>query len=173
MKNRALAKECLLEALLEMLKTKRLRAISISELCQTAGISRMSFYRNYSSIEQIIIDYHDSLIKEYRALISANANNDKSINYENVVFFFKFFKPYTEVTRYRYENIPGKMILESITEFALEYFTPEKGSRRYYEVLSYAGALCAIYLAWAENGTKESPEELADIIYKRFGSWSS
>ncbi len=166
------AKDSLLEALLELMSTKSLSVISISELCQKAGVSRMTFYRNYSSMEQIIIDYHDSLIRNYRNLIRTKAHKDKSISYENVVFFFRYFKPYMDVTRYRYENIPGKMLLESITEFVLEYFDPEEGSRRYYETLSYAGAICAVYLAWAENGTKESPEELAGIIYDRFRSWS-
>lgn len=172
MKTGKIAKDALLKALLELLGTKRLCTISISELCQKAGISRMTFYRHYSSIEQIIVDFHDELINNYKKHIALHAHGDKSISYENMVFFFRYFKQYMKVTRYRYENIPGKMLLDSITEFVLEHFDPEKGSRRYYEVLSYAGAICAVYLAWVENGAKETPEEIADVIYSRFRSWS-
>ena len=35
------------EALLGLLKEKSLNEISISEICETAGVGRMSFYRNY------------------------------------------------------------------------------------------------------------------------------
>ena len=42
------------EALLGLLKEKSLNEISISEICETAGVGRMSFYRNYESKEDVI-----------------------------------------------------------------------------------------------------------------------
>lgn len=42
------------EALFGLLKEKSLNEISISEICETAGVGRMSFYRNYESKEDVI-----------------------------------------------------------------------------------------------------------------------
>ena len=45
------------EALFGLLKEKSLNEISISEICETAGVGRMSFYRNYSSVRDILSVY--------------------------------------------------------------------------------------------------------------------
>ena len=42
------------EALFGLLKEKSLNEISISEICETAGVGRMSFYRNYENKEDVI-----------------------------------------------------------------------------------------------------------------------
>lgn len=45
------AKECIVSALIQLIYAKPLSSITISELCQKAGVSRMTFYRNYKSID--------------------------------------------------------------------------------------------------------------------------
>ena len=47
------AKECIVSALLQLTDLKPLSSVTISELCQKAGVSRMTFYRNYASVEDI------------------------------------------------------------------------------------------------------------------------
>ena len=49
--------ECLTTALLQLMEKKPFAQISISELCQRAGVSRVSFYRNFSSMEVILLRY--------------------------------------------------------------------------------------------------------------------
>ena len=51
------ASECLTGALLKLIKTKRLDKISVTELCEKAGVSRVTYYRNFSSVESILVDY--------------------------------------------------------------------------------------------------------------------
>ena len=53
------------EALLGLLKEKSLNEISISEICETAGVGRMSFYRNYESKEDVIKKQLLQLIQEW------------------------------------------------------------------------------------------------------------
>lgn len=60
-----LSKECIVSALLQLIKTKPLTAINISELCQKAGVSRMTFYRNYDSCEDIFIKHLDEIFEDY------------------------------------------------------------------------------------------------------------
>ena len=47
--------ESLTDALLQIMEKKHLSEINISELCNRAGVSRISFYRNYSSLEDILV----------------------------------------------------------------------------------------------------------------------
>ena len=60
-----LSKECIVSAILQLINDKPLSSISVSELCSKAGVSRMTFYRNYDSIEDIFVttqSYLDNLM---------------------------------------------------------------------------------------------------------------
>ena len=50
-------KKQITNALLSLLKSKELKDISISEVTSAAGVSRVSFYRNYKEKEDILREY--------------------------------------------------------------------------------------------------------------------
>ncbi len=58
-------KEAITIALIDLMNKKPLGEISISELTRVAGVSRASFYRNYESKEQILVE---SINRMYRDL---------------------------------------------------------------------------------------------------------
>ena len=60
-----LSKEYLTEALFLLLKKKPFAEISVTELCEKAGVSRLTFYRNYESREQVILDYYERSFQSY------------------------------------------------------------------------------------------------------------
>ncbi len=49
--------ESITQALLELMKQKPFEDISITELCQKAGVGRVSFYRNFSNKQDILLNY--------------------------------------------------------------------------------------------------------------------
>ena len=53
--------EHMTESLLTLLENKAIEDISISELCDNAGIGRASFYRNFNSKEDILRAHIDKL----------------------------------------------------------------------------------------------------------------
>ena len=59
------ARECIVDALLVLTKEKPLSAITVSELCDRAGVSRMTFYRNYASKEEVFSSRLLELLEEY------------------------------------------------------------------------------------------------------------
>ena len=65
-KNRAnqLAKEYMVIALMQLLEEKPLSSISVSELTRKAGVSRMTYYRNYNRryIYYLFRRYHNGLL---------------------------------------------------------------------------------------------------------------
>lgn len=50
---RAETRACITKALVKLTQEKALSSISVTELCQAAGVSRMAFYRNYRSKEEV------------------------------------------------------------------------------------------------------------------------
>lgn len=70
------AKAKLEEALLALLKNKRLQEIGISELCSTAGVSRSTFYANYTNVEAMYRELVQSLASKTRTLREQLKNGD-------------------------------------------------------------------------------------------------
>ena len=60
-------RECITEALIKLIKTKPLSEIRITELTKTAGVSRMSYYRNFNSKEEIFSSYFSIILDRYDA----------------------------------------------------------------------------------------------------------
>ena len=58
----------MVSALMQLLEDKPLSAISVTELTEKAGVSRMTYYRNYQSKEEIFQDYLDDIVDSYRAI---------------------------------------------------------------------------------------------------------
>ena len=57
--------QCLTEALLKLMEKKPFNEISVSELCEKAGVARASFYRNYDSMQEILTNYLSSVTDEW------------------------------------------------------------------------------------------------------------
>lgn len=60
------AKECIVSALLQLTDIKPLSSVTISELCKKAGVSRMTFYRNYASVEDIFTKRLAEIFQQYK-----------------------------------------------------------------------------------------------------------
>ena len=60
---------CIFEALMLLLDQKKYEDITISELAEKAGVSRMTYYRTYENKEDVVIQFlksrTDSLLKQF------------------------------------------------------------------------------------------------------------
>lgn len=63
-------KEYIQEALIELLNKKTIKEISITDLTEKAGIARSTFYRYYSSLDEVIDDYKVSIEEAEKKLES-------------------------------------------------------------------------------------------------------
>lgn len=57
-------KECIAQALSKLIETKPFSEIKITELTRIAGVSRMTYYRNFNSKEEIFSAYFDIILEE-------------------------------------------------------------------------------------------------------------
>ena len=58
-----LTKRMLQEGLLQLLQTKPLDGITVTELCRVSGINRATFYRHYKTIHDVQVDLERDFIK--------------------------------------------------------------------------------------------------------------
>ena len=55
--------EQMTKSMLKLLKNKPIEEISVSEICDDAGVGRTSFYRNYKAKEDIIKNYIEEMLE--------------------------------------------------------------------------------------------------------------
>lgn len=72
-------KEYIQEALVELLKKQSIKDISITDLTEKAGIARSTFYRYYSSLDEVIDDYILAIFSKMRKEKSFNFNVQSTI----------------------------------------------------------------------------------------------
>ena len=167
-KQNSFARQCIGEALVQLMREKEFESISVTDICKTAGFSRMAYYRNFHSKNDILVQYMNMLADKFRTDLMKTYPGISSKSYEIVLFAFKYFKDY-----HAYAECLIKANLSSILQDGLNYYfdryvagTGSDIGRRY-SLYYYSGALFNIYTTWVKGGMKESPEELAQIVYKR------
>ncbi|MBQ6216222.1 MAG: TetR/AcrR family transcriptional regulator [Erysipelotrichaceae bacterium] len=88
-KKNSYVRKQLLNTLLEMLKTKSLDDIIINDLVDKAGVSRVSFYRNYTDKRDILVQEEKRLFGQWNRDYETR-NSDHSLDFtEEILNYYK------------------------------------------------------------------------------------
>ena len=74
MEKQNLTKKYIFEAYKSLLTTKKYEDISVCDICKRAGVSRMSFYRNFESKEDLTIKGFDSITQKSQKEVNQKNN---------------------------------------------------------------------------------------------------
>lgn len=96
---RTLTKRLLKESLIKLLKEKDIQKISITELCQDAGINRTTFYSHYGNQYDVLKDMVDTMIQDVQTIINRYQTNDKRHLLEVMEAVCDYLKDNLEVSK--------------------------------------------------------------------------
>lgn len=159
-KRRRQSVEKIQKAFLQLLQTKELHQISVTDLCKITGLNRSTFYANFIDI----YDLADRLKQQLEADFNEHFQNSTMQTaaqmfrhiYENQLFYKTYFKlGYTEKH--------GSFVFDKVR--AENDF---QGKHILYHIEFFRNGLNAIIRLWLENGCRESPEEMAEIIQSEY-----
>ncbi|MTN82446.1 TetR family transcriptional regulator [Turicibacter sanguinis] len=89
-----IVRESITQALLILMETKDFQKITITEIVNKAGVSRMSFYRNYNSKEDVILKYLYEIYEDW----GNNIQDPNPSNFIRALFqLFECMKPTIEL----------------------------------------------------------------------------
>lgn len=147
------------KTLLELLRNYTLKEISISFLCDVAGVGRASFYRNFDSKEDILIKYDAKLIK----LWGKEFENDKNSTPESLIpSLLMHYKKYKDFYLMIYKNDLSDIVLKTILK-ACELDKKKTNIEAY--VTSFIGyGIFGIVNEWIKRGMQETIEEILSLI---------
>ena len=169
-------------ALISLLKKKPFDYITVSEICEEAGVNRSTFYLHYETFGDLLAETTRYLLDDFLAYFSTDtkaiALNLADCELNDLIFicdkylspYLSYVKDHKEIfgTALLYNQTLGfedvyKRMFDNIFNPILERFqyTP---SNRQYVMMYYLNGVNAIILEWLRNGCDKSIQEIAEII---------
>ena len=112
-------KEKLAAALFSLLEDRPISEITVTTLIENASVARVSFYRNYSSLEEILRYRLDTLVDRYFEECTFPTVNFSDP--ENMTWMFGFYRKYKRELLALQRNGLSSMLLETINDISLTY----------------------------------------------------
>ena len=149
--------ESLTQALLQLMEKKPLSKVNVSELCSRAGVGRVCFYRNFDSMDDILVQHLKKCTDDWWIdFIQRDADG----------FYTSFWPELLEqyrrngrLIRLLYENNASHLIKDHI--FACCRPAEEVSEEEAYARAALAGALYGMVDEWIKRGMGALPENFS------------
>ena len=163
-KRRRESQEKIEKAFIELLQTREIKDITVSELIKITGLNRSTFYANYIDIFDLADKTRGKLENEFSNLF---ADYDYFNERTGVLKMFRhikenqiFYKTYFKLC---YDE-----------KFLISIYDAKRAEKEHidinlkYHIEFFRNGLNAIIKLWLEGGCKESPEEMAAVIKSEY-----
>ena len=154
--------EHITESLLSLLEDKVIEDISISELCDNAGIGRASFYRNYNSKEDILKAYINKLFHGWKS--DWEKNNSIPLSSAIGIIFEHF-----EQHRAFYQLLNERHLIYLLKDVILGTMElkPDLPKGEAYAKAFAAYSLYGWIEVWFQRGMQESADDMMMFFLKQ------
>lgn len=150
-----LTREAIEESLIQLMATKDIASISVTEIVAKAGVSRSAYYKNYQFKEEIIRDF---LTRIYSTIMAHIDLSNESTPYDTFYLIFTALKIH--------ERLIHQLILAKLN-FPVHYLWKGKHKKytrlELYSLNCFEAGFTNLVKDWMENQTQESIEDMAKL----------
>ena len=146
-------------SLFELMKDKTYNDISITEITDKAKVNRVSFYRNFTSKEDIIDKWIKFTTQNFLSKSDISYQKDSTLDY--------FTKLFTHLEKYKTEAMliyNANLFNLLKNEFDNNLINLHKKEYSNYKSYFLAGGIFNVYYFWLINGCKETPHQVAEKL---------
>lgn len=163
-KQRRSSQDKLTKAFIELLQTRTIKDITVTDLIKLTGLNRSTFYANYLDIFDLADKTRVQLEKDFGTLFADyDYFNDRSGALkmfqhikDNQLFYQTYFKLCYDDTHLISICDPKRAEQERVAEHLK------------YHIEFFRNGLNAIIKLWLAGGCKESPEEMAEMLKSEY-----
>ncbi|UPU33974.1 TetR/AcrR family transcriptional regulator [Pediococcus acidilactici] len=154
------------KALFELMQEQNFSEISITDIANQAKISRMAFYRNYNSKEDILNKF---IQKEYATFVDDITTHQFKELEQLLEVYFDYFKNNPAVLSAIVNASIEGFALQKQSDYLLDFFKMRIKNQQPapIEIAYYSGAIFASLLYWRENDYQYSAVELAEQLAEK------
>lgn len=149
-------------ALLTLMKDKPFAQISVTEICEEAGIGRKTFYRNFELKEDVIDFRLDSLCNLFEREIEGKSTDEK------LRLYFSFSKAHVDFFTCIYKSGFLPECQQKFSRFlpdTMPIWSEDSAQQEYYSRFMCAGVQ-AIMQVWVERGFQEDIGQITALTQK-------
>ena len=159
-KRRRESQEKIEKAFIELLQTREIKEITVSDIIKITGLNRSTFYANYIDIFDLADKTREKLEKEFSNLFADydyfNERSGALKMFTHIKENQRFYKTYFKLC-YDEKHL--------ISIYDIERAEKEHmNSNIKYHIEFFRNGLNAIIKLWLTDGCKESPEEMAEVL---------
>ncbi len=154
------------KAFIELIQTKEINEITVTDICKKTNLNRSTFYANYIDIYDLVDKIKERMINDFFELYKEEVSI-KQHSYDFLKLFRHikenqlFYKTYFKL------NIDLSPAIEFIEQKEVERFF-EKVENTDYHVAFFKAGLNAVLNKWLNNNCDLSPEEINQIIVSEY-----
>lgn len=162
----------IMKSLVDLMEKKDYNDISISEIALNAGLVRRTFYRHFSSKEDVLQAYLDTLVEEFKEKLSSETEIDCTVALrklfaickDNKNFFLGLKRSNMLLTLLGQWNVILPIIHTQMLD-KIKHFPQTKSPEALEYLLAFnAGGTFNMIIKWIDSGMEMSPDELANIV---------
>ena len=150
--------EHITDAVLKLMQSNNFTDISISQICEKAGVGRASFYRNFESKEAVISRHLKTLLDNWRI----EAIQKPDFNLAEAIF--SHYWEHRELCIMLYKQGLAHLSLQSIREACGP--KPDQPNIVAYTTAYFSYGLYGWIEEWFKRGMQETPKEMAELWKK-------
>ena len=165
-KRRRESQEKIEKIFIQLLQTKEINEISVSDICKLAKVNRSTFYANYIDIYDLVEKLHSRMINDFFHIYTEEVKS-QTHSYD----FLKLFK--------HIKN--NQLFYKTYFKLGIDYMWDSTynlndemkrwyGKNEYsdYHIAFFKAGINAVIQKWLNSGCKESPEEIENIIKSEY-----
>lgn len=164
-RRRKASREAIETVFLELLQTRELGQVTVSDICKQAHLNRSTFYANYTDIYELADSVRERLEGNMGELYADEIKNGYNSNdylrlfrhiRENPLLYRTYFKLGYD-SKYRISSYDAELAKRHFGERLIEY-----------HMEFFRSGFTAIVKMWLQNGCLETPEEMNEIILSEY-----
>ncbi|MBO5141806.1 MAG: TetR/AcrR family transcriptional regulator [Clostridia bacterium] len=149
---------------IQLIQKKNISEISVSTICEKAGLNRSTFYANYIDIYDLVEKVKDRMADDFAEFQIAQNSKQDSNGYLNLFKHIKdnqiFFKTY-----FKLEEISLTPATSYNIDLATKFYNNQYID---YHIEFFRAGLNAIIKKWLNSGCRETPEEMSNILTNEY-----
>lgn len=155
----------IINAFMELMAEKSYMDITVTDIVNTAQVARVSFYRNFNSINDVMDTIIDELSNEFiENVLSVIEGNDER-KWREFLFehFYRFGKYHKKIAGIKSQNMD---VVFSRMDSKMQKRETELPAAIWDEYTAFGklGLINSIAKKWMDNGMNETPEEMVDYV---------
>ena len=161
-KRKKASQEKIEKAFIELIQTRNIEEVTVTDICNLTHLNRSTFYANYLDIYDLVDKIKIKMIEDFFDIYKDEATNQyHSYDFLKLFYHIKenqlFYKTYFKL------NFDLTDSVKYIDSNEVERFHADSKNIDYHVEFFKAG-LNAIIKKWLNSGCIESPEEIVNIL---------